>query len=321
VKLIALIPVRNEALLLPTTIRCLAQFCDHILIADQGSTDGSANIAAAFEKVQVILNPAPPGTGFVLRRQILLDAFRDYEGENIALCLDADEFAPPAIFQRLKADAERFGRPGVSFAFWWVQLWRRLDQHRDDQSVWSNSWKPMAFWDDRKLAYANGSQVHEVRVPEAEVVKLHGFPILHLQWVYWERTQYKQAWYRMLEFRDAGFQHAEAINQKYSITLGEEVVGVSKTPPEWLAGLDLPASLWHPLPNWHYDEIKKMFVTFGIERFEALQIWHIEKLRDDFRSTVGREPNARNGHRARGWLKALLPRPVARALKRLRTSD
>jgi hypothetical protein len=48
VKIIALLPVKNEAWVLEHTLASLSGFCDVILVNDQQSTDGSRSIAARF---------------------------------------------------------------------------------------------------------------------------------------------------------------------------------------------------------------------------------------------------------------------------------
>ena len=55
-KIICLTPVLNEAWILDRFIRCASLWADHIIIADQGSTDGSREIAQRYDKVIFIDN-------------------------------------------------------------------------------------------------------------------------------------------------------------------------------------------------------------------------------------------------------------------------
>jgi hypothetical protein len=50
-KIIALMPVRNEAWVLPHSLACLSAFCDVILVNDQSSEDESREICRRFPKV------------------------------------------------------------------------------------------------------------------------------------------------------------------------------------------------------------------------------------------------------------------------------
>ena len=47
-KIIALLPVRNEAWMLPHSLACLSAFCDVVLVSDQDSEDESREICRAF---------------------------------------------------------------------------------------------------------------------------------------------------------------------------------------------------------------------------------------------------------------------------------
>ena len=53
---ICLTPVRNEALILDRFLKATSLWADHIIIADQMSTDGSREIAKKHPKVTLIDN-------------------------------------------------------------------------------------------------------------------------------------------------------------------------------------------------------------------------------------------------------------------------
>jgi glycosyltransferase involved in cell wall biosynthesis len=318
VKLIALMPVRNEAHILPATLACLEQFCDHIILSDHQSTDNTKEIARSFTKV-ILIDNTTPQTGAEHGRPALFEAARQFEGNNLLLCLDADEIAPPAIFQGLKAAvAERF-EPGTFFTLWWVQLWRGLTHYRADESVWSNSYVPMMLYDDRRQDHWGDRHfLHGGRLPTisdpTRLVKLEGFPVLHLQWAYWDRTQFKQARYRMLEYIQAEFANTEAINAKYAITLGDEYEGVAPVPTAWLEGVHFPADLMNIQPCWQYDDVLAMLERHGIARFEPLQIWHIPELNSLFVKSCGRAPYSKTTGPGNGIYAKYIRRMVKRVL-------
>jgi hypothetical protein len=298
-KVIAMMPVRNEAQLLPMSLGCLAGFCDRILVLiDVQSTDDSLAIAKSFAKVDVLINETASGASvaagaLVAGRSLLFEAFRSYDGCNLGLCVDADEVTPPRIFSKFAQTVAAFDRPGAVFSLWWVQLWKSIDFYRADDSVWSNSWKPMAFHDDRHLFYPKDQpHFHESRTPRSgsDPVRLEGFPVIHLQWAAWQRTQYKQASLRVFEYIGAGFRGASEINARYAVTLGDEREGVKPVEPDWLEEVSIPADYLAPLPSWHRDRVLALFDTHGIQKFEPLQIWHIPEFHERFQSAVGRPP-------------------------------
>jgi hypothetical protein len=84
---ICLTPVKCEARILDRFLRCTSLWADVILIADQGSDDGSREIAAHHPKVQLL-----PYGGADLdehaRTQQLLAAARRVPGPRVLVALD-----------------------------------------------------------------------------------------------------------------------------------------------------------------------------------------------------------------------------------------
>src|SRR5215471_2264925 len=98
-KIIALVPVRNEAWVLEHSLASLSGFCDVVIVNDQMSADGTRDICRRFPKV-VLLESKPADTVGRLPQQArwrLLDAARNYDGCNLLWCTDADELVPPSL--------------------------------------------------------------------------------------------------------------------------------------------------------------------------------------------------------------------------------
>src|SRR5581483_483279 len=105
-KVIALLPIKNEAWVLEHTLTCLSGFCDVILIHDQQSHDDSRAIARRFPKAVWI--DSPDSKICEQARWQLWDVSRDYEGTNLLWCTDADELiAPRPIREYIDAERER----------------------------------------------------------------------------------------------------------------------------------------------------------------------------------------------------------------------
>ena len=84
----------------------------------------------------------------------------------------------------------------------WIQLWKGVQKY-NDSGVWQKNIKSFAFVDDRKINYPRLIVVndHTSRVPEfkdTQGIKIKT-PLLHFQFIAWQRTQWKQAWYRCSE--------------------------------------------------------------------------------------------------------------------------
>ena len=70
----------------PTTLPPLAQVCDHIIIADQHSTDDTRTVIKKCTKAILIDNPPSPTDGNyeTQGRNLLLDAARNFDGQQSA---------------------------------------------------------------------------------------------------------------------------------------------------------------------------------------------------------------------------------------------
>src|SRR4051812_27068773 len=98
-KVISLLPVRNEAWVLEHALSCLSAFSDIVIVSDQGSTDGSQDICRRFPKA-ILIDGSRGDDVDRLRvgaRWRLLDAARGYDGNNLLWCTDADELVSPVL--------------------------------------------------------------------------------------------------------------------------------------------------------------------------------------------------------------------------------
>jgi glycosyltransferase involved in cell wall biosynthesis len=322
-KIIALVPVRNEAWVLEHSLACWSGFCDVVIVNDQMSTDATREICRRFPKV-VLLESKPADVVSRLPQQArwrLLDAARNYDGHNLLWCTDADELTPPSIARRFFEQHEGDLAPRRVIECRFYNLWDSLAKYRQDLSYYGPLWKPMGFVDDRVVDYPRGDvrPLHEPRMPiEAgtDALKADGLPILHLQWTMWNRNQTKQAWYRCIDFMDKRMTAAE-VNAFYSVTLREIYVHTEPVPQEWLADVTLPDASVDRQPAWQEAEILGWFGERGVEFFEPLEIWHVPSLRQEFRRRTGREPQPDRSYRPSRAVRARkLGRRVFNAVRR-----
>ena len=305
-KVIALVPVRNEAWVLRHTLAALSAFCDVILVNDQNSDDRSVALCAEFPKA-VVLDTIDAARLPQRARWRLLDAARDYDGHNLLWCTDADELPVPSAAREFVGRGGDLARGTVIDARVY-NAWHSMTRYRSDWSLYGPKMRPLAFVDDRITDYPrdpNRPPLHEPRVPGEgtnPTIQVE-LPVIHLQWAIWNRNQMKQAWYRCIEWMD-GRRSAADINDQYSITLPKLGIATTPVPAEWLAEMTLPPESSDDEPSWHEPEILRWFDERGAAFFEPLEIWHIGRLRAEFRRRVGRAPRPDRSYRPAWPLRA-----------------
>jgi hypothetical protein len=298
-KIIALVPVRNEAWVLEHSLASWSGFCDVVIVNDQMSTDTTRDICRRFPKVVLLetTSTGPADTVGRLPQQArwrLLDAARNYDGHNLLWCTDADELVPPSLARACFAQHAGELAPGRAIECRVYNLWKSLTRYRQDLSLYGPRWKAVAFVDDRAVDFprGNGRPLHEPRIPVDEdetAFKADSLPILHLQWAIWNRNQMKQAWYRCVELMNGRLTALE-LNALYQGTLPVWYVHTEPVPEEWLTDVTLPPASADLEPSWQEQEILAWFDERGVEFFEALEIWHVPSLRREFERRVGRRP-------------------------------
>jgi glycosyltransferase involved in cell wall biosynthesis len=319
-KIVALVPVRNEAWVLPHSLASLSGFCDVIIVSDQNSDDGSREICRRFPKV-VLIESAEQRISTQVRWQ-LFDAAREYDGCNLLWCTDADELASPAAARHFFESRQDDLKPGTIVECLFVHPWHSPTRYRDYHWGYAPQFKALAFVDDRRMDYdrSRPNSIHEPRVPiegARTVVRAGELRVLHLQWLLAGRTQMRQAWYRCREWLDG--KPAAAINEYYSTTLPGSRVHTSPMPAAWAEGLTFPDLAVDREPSWNERDILAWFETHGPAFFEPLEIWHIPALRDAFVRRVGRRPRPDRSYRPswRARARDFGLRVAAAALRRL----
>ena len=279
-KLIVLTPVKNEASILDRFLSVTSFFADHILIADQLSTDESRQICSKYNKVTLIQNSSH--NYCEAERQILLisTARKLWPGHKILLGLDADEVLAANAIHTEDWQSMLSAAPGT------ILLLERPDL-LPGLETWvrcpSNP-KPLGFVDDG-VAEHNPSQIHSPRVPQPENAKrlvLPDIKVLHYGPARMRLQLAKSRFYSVQEnlkktnpLRRRRKWYGYMVKKYYRTSAIES----DKIPQEWFAGWESKGIDMRALPNdnlnSHEVEVLRAFAKHGEQRFWLEPIWDI----------------------------------------------
>jgi hypothetical protein len=275
-RIVVLTPVRNEAWILERFLAVASLFAHRIVIADQGSTDGSREICRGFAKVLLVDNPTQEYDE-AQRQKLLIDTARaTVPGRRVLLALDADEI--------LAADA--LSSPG------WQRLqeaeagsilcFEKPDLCQDLQSCvrFDTPW-PLGYVDDG--AAHNPGPVHSIRIPtpyRAPRLAFDDVKIVHFALVRPGAQSAKMRLYSVVEnlHRTSPLVRRRWVyrhDRDWTLNGRQEAM-----PPQWLdgwreRGIDLRTI---PLTDhyWQDFEVLRHLARFGPRRFWLDDIWHFD---------------------------------------------
>lgn len=156
--LICMTPIKNEAWCLDVFLTCASLWADHIIIADQGSTDGSREIALRYPKV-ILIDNNDTELHETNRQRLLFAEARKIPGSKVFIALDADE-----VFSANFKDTEDWikivnAKSGDIFNFLWAQIESDCKHYGA-----ATGWSQWAFYDDGTNPPEEG-YIHVARVP------------------------------------------------------------------------------------------------------------------------------------------------------------
>jgi glycosyltransferase involved in cell wall biosynthesis len=301
-KIITLMPFRNEEFFLKTSIPSVYDIADEIVCINDRSTDNSGKVASELGAT-VYENTKNNEYGSVENqvRSNLLKLGREHKGTHF-IFLDADE----ALSSNLKDNMSFIKKldKGQSAEFMWMSIWKSLDRYKNDKSVWTNNYKDFVYHDDKIVNFEQKQfknqnykkydvswPTHPARTPSLNRIRfgLKTGAVLHYQFANWEAFQLKQCWYRCAELIQNDGQNAGGINDKYRITL--EADGFVTDIKNKFKTKKIPKYLDHDInrPNlddlssqysWRLDQIENWFNDLGKDYFRDLEIWHLDSIKN-----------------------------------------
>jgi hypothetical protein len=294
-KLVALMPVRNEDWVLGLTLRALLMWVDAVVVLLHSCTDGSGDI------VEQVMRENDRGRVIVLResgeweemrhRQKMLDWARTAGATHIAM-VDADEILTGNLLLGVRNMIDSYGPMNQILQLPWVCLARGIDRYYA-AGPWYNCWVSTAFADAPDLHWSSesrgGYDFHHREpmgraltayrpIQQAPLPDRHGGGLLHLQFLSERRLRAKQALYKMTEvIRWPGRDPVQAINARYNLAVygSDPSKGICFSCPIgwWAPYAPLMKHLDIAAVPWQEEQIRRLIAQHGIEKFRGLDLF------------------------------------------------
>lgn len=295
-KLIATMPVRNEAWCLGLSLRVALLWCDEVVVLNHASTDRTVEIIAEVaheEPGRVHLVSMPDGVWTEMQhRQCLLDLARIKKATHIAI-VDADEILTGNLLGDIPGG--HCCVKGMADALSILQLplynLRGSLTRYHLNGIWGNRVVSVAFRDDERLFWA-GDNFHH-REPMGGGAKQAFRPIaqgaggvMHLWGVSEKRLRAKHALYKLTERIRWPEKPVEQINREYGWAIhGERGHSSYGTPETWKFS-DVPVEWWAPYahlmkyldidaPDWQTGECIRLIKQHGPAMFKGLDLFGV----------------------------------------------
>jgi hypothetical protein len=272
-RMICVTPTRNESWVIKPFIAAAKTWADRVIVADQGSDDGTFEALQQVEKVIPVRNESKTFDE-QHRQRLLLENARRVEGTRILIGLDADEAFSANCTET--GDWKRMleAAPGTVLTFRWANVLPGFEK------VWiPGARNACGFVDDGSPH--QGRAIHSPRVPRpdgAPVLDIQDFVILHFQYVSWERMRRKHRWYQTWEYLNNWQNRPLDIFRLYNHMHGSwEEQEIEPMQDDWMKGYDRAGIDFRSLKSepvtWWDKELVKLLGEHGPQRFRRLDIW------------------------------------------------
>lgn len=311
-KLICMTPVKNEAWILERFLHCASVWADHIIVADQGSDDGTREIARSFPKVTLVENTSETFCE-IHRQKLLISEARKIDGPKVLFALDADEiFTADFIGSDDWRDAIA-SPPGTVLDFRWACVLPDGKTYYEYPADF-----PFGYVDDG-AEHVQGRVIHGPRVPirDDSPRKPMGMRVMHLSVLDAGRFKSKVRWYQTWEFlnKDWGERYLE-LYRIYHRDHHINKTRIKPLPSEWLDGYGSEVDLLDnkSKPFYHRDlDLLKLFDEHGTAKFHRLNVWDVD-WNEIYRQAYGQPPSTPYDD-PRTWVERLVHRWMERTQK------
>ena len=280
-KLVNIMPARNEDWILGFSARALLRWCNEIVILDHASTDGTPEIIRqiAAENPGRVHSLRRDGGNWaeMEHRQALLEKARDVGATHIAT-VDADEALAADIVPLVRERIEAL-EPGRFLGMPMRNLHRSLYVYRSDASPFGGRAGTMlAFADAPELCWRNrNGEEHHQRSPLGAMRGglMPSSGLLHFQFASWRRLLAKHAWYKMMERLKYPAKDVVDIDVMYNLAPNERGLQTTVVPLEWVEYVDIWDCIDLEREPWQEAECRRLIEEHGRAAFDGLELFGI----------------------------------------------
>lgn len=270
-KLICLTSVLNEAWFLDRFLQCASLWADIIIIGDQGSTDGSIEIAQRYEKVIFFENKRTGEMNEGDYRTPLFEKARQIEGPKILITLDADEILTPN-YDSLEWNTIRNAKPGTILSL-------PIHNLLPNGTYWAFGECYTGYVDDGEPFRKGVIHAPRTIVPNGhDVLKCNDVCVLHYKFMDWGRMLDRNRWYQCFELVYK-LSYPVSIFRRYhqldTIPLDQRHPWPTQWKDEYAKlGIEITSVLHQFNPMWDKQVIDYM-IEYGASYFRHLNIWDV----------------------------------------------
>lgn len=295
-KLIGLMPCRNEDWILGLTARAALEWCDGLVILDHASTDETGLIAAELQQEYMgrrsvhVIDITDPVWHEQAHRQMMLEAAHYLRATHI-VTIDADELLTGSVLPNIRELIEILS-PGEVLQLPWLAITANHQLHFINDQV--DPWVTVGWKDDTRFHWdaeiRNGYDYHR-RHPfvrggqQYQQFNFHPEPgVMHLQFLSRRRLLAKHALYQMQEAirwpgKFLGNPDPDAtakVRAMYAHTIDRLDNEMLPCPPEWWEPYKGLMKYMHiDAEPWQVRECRRLIEEHGREKFAGLDLFGI----------------------------------------------
>lgn len=292
-KLVAIMPARNEDWVIGLSARAALRWCDAIAILDHASTDRTpeilADLVAEFPGRVSVTRIDDTGWYEMAHRDVLLTRAREMGATHIAI-VDADEVLTANILHSIRETVETVPHGGI-LSLPGYNLRGSKDMFHAS-GIWGGRWFSLAFANDPRLCWS-GDQFHHrepmgVHLGSWRPVQQMQGGIMHLWGASERRLRAKHAHYKVTERLRWPAKQVADIDAMYSLAIHgspwpeygrPDAWAYAAVPGNWWAAY---ADLMHHLDvdaePWQEADTRRLCAEYGTERFAGLDLFGLEAL-------------------------------------------